>query len=249
MAEENENKDQEEQAEETPAEETPAAEESEGPAEQETPAEESEAPAEETVDGDAESGDHPAEPDAGASEAETTPDTSEDVSGSESGSERAGAEDSAGTDEDELSPKERRRLERSRASGPPGPQRSAEARAQERAERRRAAAERRRRYRSRRRERRGEPGSGTPPAERVAGKRKVRVGKVISNRAAKTITVRIERARRDTAYEKVVRRSSTVHAHDERDEANEGDVVRVVETRPLSRSKRWRLLEIVERAR
>jgi small subunit ribosomal protein S17 len=47
----------------------------------------------------------------------------------------------------------------------------------------------------------------------------------------------------------VVRRSSTVHAHDERGEANEGDVVRVVETRPLSRTKRWRLLEIVERAR
>ena len=151
--------------------------------------------------------------------------------------------------EEELSPKERRRLERSRASGPPGPQRNAEDRAAERAERRRAAGERRRRYRHRRRERRGEPGTGTAPAERVPGKRKVRVGKVISNRAAKTITVRIERARRDTAYEKVVRRSSTVHAHDERDEANEGDVVRVVETRPLSRTKRWRLLEIVERAR
>ncbi|MGH2988939.1 MAG: 30S ribosomal protein S17, partial [Solirubrobacterales bacterium] len=87
------------------------------------------------------------------------------------------------------------------------------------------------------------------PAERAAGKRKVRLGTVVSSRAAKTITVRIERARRDPTYEKVVRRSNTVHAHDERDEANEGDVVRVVETRPLSRTKRWRLLEIVERAR
>jgi small subunit ribosomal protein S17 len=151
--------------------------------------------------------------------------------------------------DDELSPKERRRLERSRASGAPGPQRSPQERASERAERRRQAGERRRRYRRRSRGRRGEPGAGTPRAERVPGKRKVRVGKVISNRSAKTITVRIERAHRDTAYEKVVRRSSTVHAHDERDEANEGDVVRVVETRPLSRTKRWRLLEVVERAR
>jgi small subunit ribosomal protein S17 len=56
-------------------------------------------------------------------------------------------------------------------------------------------------------------------------------------------------ARRHTTYEKVVRRSSTLHAHDETNEAQEGDIVRVVETRPLSRSKRWRLLEIVERAR
>jgi small subunit ribosomal protein S17 len=84
---------------------------------------------------------------------------------------------------------------------------------------------------------------------REPGKRKVRLGTVVSSGAAKTITVRIERARRDPTYEKVVRRSSTVHAHDERNEANEGDVVRVAETRPLSRTKRWRLLEIVERAR
>jgi small subunit ribosomal protein S17 len=77
----------------------------------------------------------------------------------------------------------------------------------------------------------------------------VRLGTVVSSGGSKTITVRIERARRDPVYEKVVRRSSTVHAHDERNEANDGDVVRVVETRPLSRTKRWRLLEIVERAR
>ena len=72
---------------------------------------------------------------------------------------------------------------------------------------------------------------------------------MVSSRAAKTITVKIEIRRRDRTYEKVVRRSSTIHAHDERDEANEGDTVRVIETRPLSRSKRWRLLEVVERAR
>ena len=151
--------------------------------------------------------------------------------------------------EEELSPKQRRRLERSRASGPPGPQRSPEDRAAERRDRRTRAAERRGRYRRRLRERRTERGTGTPPAEREPGKRKVRLGTVVSNKASKTITVRINRARRDPTYEKVVRRSRTVHAHDERDEANEGDIVRVVETRPLSRTKRWRLLEIVERAR
>jgi small subunit ribosomal protein S17 len=158
-------------------------------------------------------------------------------------------EEEAPAPEEELSPKERRRLERSRASGPPGPQLGPDERAQQRRERRARAAERRGRYRRRLRERRTERGTGTPPAERVPGKRKVRLGTVVSSKASKTITVRINRARRDPTYEKVVRRSSTVHAHDERDEANEGDIVRVVETRPLSRTKRWRLLEVVERAR
>jgi small subunit ribosomal protein S17 len=151
--------------------------------------------------------------------------------------------------EEELTPKQRRKLERSRAGGPAGPQQSPEERASQRAERRRRAAVERGRYRRKRHERRGERRSGTPAVERVAGKRKIRLGTVVSSRSAKTITVRIERARRDPGYEKVVRRSNTVHAHDERDEASEGDVVRVVETRPMSRTKRWRLLEIVERAR
>jgi small subunit ribosomal protein S17 len=150
--------------------------------------------------------------------------------------------------EEELTPKQRRKLERS-AAGPAGPQRSPQQRASQRAERRRRAAVERGRYRRKRRERRGERRSGTAAAERAPGKRKIRLGTVVSSRSAKTITVRIERARRDPGYEKVVRRSNTVHAHDERDEASEGDVVRVVETRPMSRTKRWRLLEIVERAR
>ncbi len=150
---------------------------------------------------------------------------------------------------EELSPKQRRKLARSRADGSPGPSRSAEQRASERAERRRKASAERGRHRKRLRDRRDGAGTGTPPTERPPGTRKVRQGTVVSSAAAKTITVRIERARRDPSYEKVVRRSSTVHAHDERDEANDGDVVRVVETRPLSRTKRWRLVEIVERAR
>jgi small subunit ribosomal protein S17 len=71
---------------------------------------------------------------------------------------------------------------------------------------------------------------------------------VISDKAQKTIVVRIDVARRHRRYEKIVRSSSTLHAHDENDEARTGDVVRVIESRPLSRTKRWRLVEVLERA-
>ena len=93
------------------------------------------------------------------------------------------------------------------------------------------------------------PSAGTPRAERESNAAKVRQGIVVSNKGDKSITVRIDIARRHPTYEKVVRRSRTLHAHDERNEAGEGDVVRVVETRPLSKSKRWRVVEILERAR
>ena len=72
---------------------------------------------------------------------------------------------------------------------------------------------------------------------------------VKSAKPDKTITVQIEITRRHPTYEKVVRRTSTIHAHDERNQAQEGDIVRVVESRPLSRTKRWRLVEVLERAR
>lgn len=78
---------------------------------------------------------------------------------------------------------------------------------------------------------------------------KVRQGIVISDKSEKTITVRIDHARRHRRYEKIVRSSSTVRAHDERNEAHEGDTVRVVESRPLSRTKRWRLVAVLERAK
>ncbi|MEZ5121874.1 MAG: 30S ribosomal protein S17 [Solirubrobacterales bacterium] len=77
----------------------------------------------------------------------------------------------------------------------------------------------------------------------------MRLGVVVSDKADKTITVRIDAARRHRRYEKVVRSSSTLHVHDEANEAHEGDTVRVEESRPLSRTKRWKLVEIVERAR
>ena len=91
--------------------------------------------------------------------------------------------------------------------------------------------------------------TATPPREHVVGQQKVRQGIVVSDKADKTITVRIDVTRRHREYKKIVRTSSTLHAHDENNDANEGDTVRVVESRPLSRSKRWALVDVVERAR
>jgi small subunit ribosomal protein S17 len=88
-----------------------------------------------------------------------------------------------------------------------------------------------------------------PKPDRVEGRRKERRGVVVSNGADKTITVRIDTSRPHPRYHKIVRMSLKLHAHDERNEAKVGDVVRVVETRPLSRMKRWRLVEVVEAAK
>src|SRR3954453_13312204 len=142
--------------------------------------------------------------------------------------------------EEVLHPKQRRKRARSQASGPAQAQRTSEQRATERVERQRDAAVRRRRYRAARRAKRGEPRQGTPRPEREPGSKKVRQGNVVSAGADKTITVEIPIVRRHPTYEKIVRRTSRLHAHDEANTAQEGDVVRVVESRPLSRTKRWR---------
>jgi small subunit ribosomal protein S17 len=83
----------------------------------------------------------------------------------------------------------------------------------------------------------------------VQAPRKERRGIVVSSKPDKTITVRVDSAKPHPKYLKIVRRSIKLHAHDERNEANPGDVVRIVETRPLSKLKRWRLTEILERAK
>lgn len=121
------------------------------------------------------------------------------------------------------------------------------------AERKRKAGERRR-YRQGRGAARAEAagkgsGTGTPPAEREPGNPKVRQGIVVSDKMDKTITVRVESARRHPAYEKVIRSSKMYHAHDERNEAGPGDTVRLIETRPMSKTKHWRLIEILEKAK
>ncbi len=151
--------------------------------------------------------------------------------------------------EDDLPWKERQRLERSRRAHQAGPQLSAEQRAAKRAEARKANAELRRKQRAAAKGGKGAGGAGTPVAERSANAAKVRQGIVVSDKGQKSIVVRIDIARRHPTYEKVVRRSRTLHAHDERNEAGEGDVVRVIETRPLSKTKRWRLVEVVEKAK
>ena len=89
----------------------------------------------------------------------------------------------------------------------------------------------------------------TPAREHVAGVQKVRQGVVVSDKADKTITVRIDTARRHRRYSKIVRTSQTLHAHDEANDAHTGDTVTVREARPLSRLKRWRLIEVLERAK
>ena len=157
--------------------------------------------------------------------------------------------------EEALSPKEARKRTRSVHAGEARPQRSVEERAQERADRRRTKARQRRAYRLKQRERRaGQPraeAQQTAPVDHAAqqGNLKLRQGIVVSDKADKTITVRIDTARQHRMYKKIVRSSSTLHVHDEQNEAHVGDTVRVIESRPLSRSKRWRLVEVLERAR
>jgi small subunit ribosomal protein S17 len=151
--------------------------------------------------------------------------------------------------EDDLPWKERRRLQRSRRPSEAKAKATPEERAAARVQGRKAKAAERSRERAKAKAKKGEPGTGTPRAERDSNAAKTRQGIVVSNKGEKSITVRIDFARRHPTYEKIVRRSRTLHAHDERNEAGEGDVVRIVETRPLSKTKRWRLVDVVEKAR
>jgi len=203
----------------------------------------------ETEETTAESGEEQAPAEEQAPEAEAAEEAAPEAEATEEAAPEAGAAAEEAEPEEVLSPKQRRKRERSRAPAPAGPQRPPEERASERAERRRVGAASRRRYRATRRAKRGEPGQGTPRAEREPGSKKVRQGTVVSAGADKTITVEIPVVRRHPTYEKIVRRTSKLHAHDESNVAQEGDVVRVIESRPLSRTKRWRLLDVVERSR
>src|SRR2546423_7614187 len=87
-----------------------------------------------------------------------------------------------------------------------------------------------------------------PALDLERGNRKERLGEVISNQMTKTIIVRVERRFPHPKYKKVVTGYKKLYAHDERNEAKVGDRVRIRETRPLSKSKRWRLVEVVERS-
>lgn len=147
-----------------------------------------------------------------------------------------------------LTPKERKAVKRAKR----GPRRPSTP--EERTALRKQKAVARSRRRKQEREKRNanrpaEPVPDTPPMPRDEGSAKVRVGTVTSAKADQTITVRLDSARRHRRYEKIVRSSSKIHAHDPENSANEGDLVRVVECRPLSATKRWRLVEVTERAK
>jgi small subunit ribosomal protein S17 len=111
-------------------------------------------------------------------------------------------------------------------------------------------AERRQRPKAKR-EQTGErkPITRLPKPEHERGRRQERRGVVVSAAMDKTIVVRVEVVRSHTRYKKVVRRSQRFHAHDEQNQAKAGDIVRIVETRPLSKTKNWRLAEVVEAAK
>ena len=83
----------------------------------------------------------------------------------------------------------------------------------------------------------------------LQGKRKTKVGRVVSDKMDKTIVVSIERLQRHPLYKRVIRLTTKFKAHDEDNEARTGDTVLIEESRPLSATKRWRLIEVVERAR
>jgi small subunit ribosomal protein S17 len=151
----------------------------------------------------------------------------------------------------------REKLEARRAvrDAKPRAQRTIEERVAERKERRDHTAAERRRYRARLRTKKAEARESRPAPEAAhapehgPGRAKVRQGIVVSDKADKTITVRIDVVRRHKRYHKIMRTSIKLHVHDESNDAGTGDTVRVQECRPMSRSKRWRLIEVVERAK
>jgi small subunit ribosomal protein S17 len=233
MADEPENVDADETPDAPTPEETPAAEApvEETPAAEETPAEE--APAEEAPAEEAPADEAPADAEAEAPAADA-------------GGDDAPAEDAA---PDDRTP---HKILKAAARERRGPRRFGSF--EERAELKKKKKAARSRTRKNQRERaktklKANPAEVTPAADKTPGALKIRQGTVVSDKADKTITVRVDTARRHKRYEKIVRSSSTLHAHDETNEANTGDVVRVQESRPLSRLKRWKLVEVVERAK
>ncbi len=181
---------------------------------------------------------------------EQAPAVSEDAPGAEEASASGQASGTA-------SPRKRltraeRRARTQAAKARPRPPRTPEERQAERDAERKLKALLRRNERIRTRARGAEASvraAATPPRERAPGVQKTRQGVVVSDRADKTITVRIDTARRHRRYEKIVRTSQTLHAHDESNDAHVGDTVVVRESRPLSRTKRWRLVDVIERAK
>jgi len=154
-----------------------------------------------------------------------------------------------------LAPKERRARKRAaKAPAAAGPK-TVEERNAERLAARAHKAKLRRNYRERAKTKAAAARKDQPtPEPDVApehgpGRAKVRQGVVVSDKADKTIVVRVDVTRRHRRYGKIMRTSTKLHAHDERNDAGTGDTVRVVECRPMSRTKRWRLADVLEKAK
>ena len=216
--------------------------ENETPDVEETPVTEAEAVADEAPAEEAapEAAAEEAAPEA-AAEAEAPAEPASEAAAEEAPAEEA-APEAAAEPEAEPEPVKEKKKRPPRSNRP----RRVRTTAEERAELRKKSAAARKR-------RRGETGGGeyvrTPAADNEQGTRRERRGVVTSNKGEKTITVRVDVLKAHPKYKKIMRRSMTLHAHDEQNAANIGDTVRVVETRPLSRTKRWRLVEIVEVAK
>jgi small subunit ribosomal protein S17 len=153
--------------------------------------------------------------------------------------------------EEVLPPKERRKRAKSHKNRKPKYTGTLEERRAQRDVHRKKKAVQRRAHRAKQREahKAAGPREGTPATVTEPGTKKIQQGTVVSSKTDKTITIAIDVQESHRMYKKVVRHTKKLTAHDETNDANEGDVVRVIESRPLSRTKRWRLVEVVERAR
>jgi small subunit ribosomal protein S17 len=151
--------------------------------------------------------------------------------------------------------KERNAAARAAKAKPASGPRTLEERLAERAAHKERNARQRTAYRAKQKAKRAERRAEAPVIEEQQapehgpGKPKVRQGVVVSDKADKTIVVRVDVARRHKRYHKILRSSVTLHVHDESNDAHAGDTVRVQECRPMSRTKRWRLMDVLERAR
>src|SRR5215218_9089746 len=185
-------------------------------------------------------------------ESEETTENVEEVTSTEATAEATPSEETAtatGTR------KERNAAARAAKAKPASGPRTLEDRLAERAAHKERNARQRTAYRAKQKVKRAEARAAAPVVDEQQapdhgpGKPKVRQGVVVSDKADKTIVVRVDVARRHKRYHKILRSSVTLHVHDESNDAHTGDTVRVQECRPLSRLKRWRLLEVLERAR
>jgi small subunit ribosomal protein S17 len=203
-----------------------------------------------------EAGDDPTKS-AEADNAAETGETAPAEAAPEAAAEETPAEDPAAPSAPAPAETRRDRLEARRAARRPAQrgQVTPEQREEERRERRAATAKQRRAYRAKLKERRAATQTertvveADHAPEHGPGRPRVRQGVVTSAKGDKTITVKIDVVRRHRRYHKILRSTLKLYAHDEANNANEGDTVRVVECRPMSRSKRWRLTEVLERAK